>query len=79
MRDYTEKGDEVDNNKRRINNMWEKPKRKRKMVIQKMVTVNSRKYHVQFDESHHVDNCSIVKDQTPEERSKILWRKTLFY
>ena len=28
------------------------------------------------DESHDLDNCSMIKDELLEERSKILWKKS---
>ena len=31
------------------------------------------------DESHDLDNCCMLKDQTLDERSKILWKKKLSY
>ena len=32
-----------------------------------------------IDESHDLDNCSMFKDQALEERSEILWIKSLWY
>ena len=48
MRDYTGKADKAGNNKRRIKQYGEILKWKRKVMMQKMVTVNSRKYNVEF-------------------------------
>ena len=80
MRDYTEKGDKVYNNKRRIKQYVGKTKKEEKSGDSKDGDSEFKKVPCPVcDESHPLDNCSIVKDQTPEERSKILWKKKLFY
>ena len=53
--------------------MWEKPKWKRNVVMQKMVTVNSRKYNVQFVMKAMILTIAICS------RIKHLRRETKFY
>ena len=80
LRDYTEKADKVGNNKRRIKPYVGKTKLEEKCADAKDGASEFKKLQRPIcDESHDLDNCSMFNDQTPEERSKIVWKKILCY
>ena len=80
LRDYTEKADKFGNNKRRIKQYVGKTKVEEKGHDEKDGDSEFKKVQCPVCyESHDLDNCSMFKDQTPEERSKILWKKKLCY
>ena len=71
LRDYTKKADKGGNNKRRIKQYLGKTKVEEKSDNAKDSGSEFKKVQCSFcGESRDLDNCSMVKDQILEERSK---------
>ena len=80
LTEYTEKADKGGNNKRRIKQYVGKTKVEKKRGDAKDGDRELKKVQCPVcDESQDRNDCSMFKDQTLEERSKILWKKKLCY
>ena len=84
LRDYNKRADKVGNNRREQSEknqaMYGENQSEKEKDDAKDGGSEFKKVQCPVcDENHVLDNCSMFKDQTLEERSKTIWKKKLWY